>query len=245
MAAIIGEDSDAAHYEAVAESARKTFRKRYIGKEGKVRGETQCGYALTLQFGLAENIEAVAKEFAKAVERDKVHLTTGFLGTGHLLPALCDIGRSDLAYTILLNETYPSWGYMIKQGATTIWEHWSSYSENGMQNPSMNSFNHSALGSVGEWMYEYMGGIKPLRAGFEKIQIKPYPDKRVDEVHVLYESPKGLIEVEYSVSGERMRVTVPDNTETVICLPNGETAVIFGGTHNFSDICTRNKCETA
>lgn len=244
MADIIGRKEDAAHYALVAEEARKSFALKYVDKDGVVKGETQCGYVLTLAFGLTDNPEAVAKQFIKAVERDNVHLTTGFLGTGYLLPMLCDYGRSDLAYSILLNDTYPSWGYMIKCGATTIWEHWSSYTEEGLQNSSMNSFNHSALGSVGEWMYEYMGGIKSIGAGFEKIQIRPYIDARVNDVCVSYESIKGLIRVEYNVREEKMNVTVPEGTEAVVYLPNGVITEVSAGQYSFFDICTKKKRET-
>lgn len=234
MAAAIGMYEDSEKYRQEAEHAREEFYKAYVSPDGKLYGDTQCGYALAIKFGLVKDVETMASHLVRTVERAGNHLQTGFIGTGHLLPALCDIGRSDLAYAILLQETYPSWGYTIQNGATTMWERWNSYSGEKFMDPNMNSFNHQALGAVGEWMYEYMGGIKPQTPGFEQIQIKPYMDRRVNEVSVSYNTPRGEAAVWYNVKRMQMRVLVPADTKATIYLPDGKCVTASSGTYMFA-----------
>src|SRR5207247_7823957 len=100
------------------------------------------------------------------IESRGARLTTGFIGVRHLCPILTEYGHGDLAYRLALSERYPSWGYSIRQGATTIWERWDGWTqERGFQSPKMNSFNHFALGSIGEWLFEYVVGIGDDRSG--------------------------------------------------------------------------------
>ena len=132
---------------------------------------------------------------------------------------MCDNGLSELAYDILLCDTYPSWFYSIKNGATTIWERWNSYtSEDGFGDDGMNSFNHYSLGSCYEWMYEYMAGIKPALPGFKEFNYRPFPDRRIDRIKAVYNSVNGQIISEWkrTEKGFDLRLTVPVNTKAVI-----------------------------
>ena len=104
-------------------------------------------------------------------------MTCGFLGVKYLLPVLSELGRSDVAYSLACNTKYPSWGYSIVNGATTLWERWDSYTkENGINAHGMNSFNHFAFGSCGEWFYESVLGIKNLDCKWQEVKISPKID---------------------------------------------------------------------
>ena len=121
--------------------------------------------------------ERVAERLVADIERHDWHLTTGFVGVGLLCPVLTEAGYADVAYRLLLNETFPSWGYSIRHGATTIWERWDGWTEeHGFQTPLMNSFNHYSLGSVAQWLYEYVAGIRLAKPpGYEHVLIAPEP----------------------------------------------------------------------
>ena len=158
MCAIIGEEN--AQYKAWYEQAKTSFRKAYIQQDGTVKGDTQTIYAVAYSVGFMRADE-IKVPLTNAVRRRGDTLTTGFIGVKFLLPALCDIGETELAYTLIAQTKYPSWGYTIERGATTIWERWNGYTkEDGFFNPSMNSFNHYSLGSCGYWLYAYVLGIR-------------------------------------------------------------------------------------
>ena len=167
-------------YEELFTSVASAFENEFFDETGKIKDveETQTSYLLALAFDLlSENKQANAKKtpLEKIADADN-HLRTGFLGTPLLSQVLDETGEIDLMYKLLFNETYPSWFYSINQGATTIWERWNSYSKAEGFNPQrMNSLNHYAYGAIGEWMYERIGGIAPLEAGYKKIRIAPKP----------------------------------------------------------------------
>lgn len=179
MCGIIGDD-DAGYYYGLYQDIKKAFRKEFIGGNNVIASDTQTCYLLAYAFGLM-TAEEVKDNLLRAIRRKNDHLSTGFLGIKHLLPVLCELGEEALAYKILTNKTYPSWGYTIENGATTIWERWNSYTiEHGLNDPGMNSFNHYSLGSCVEWMFKYclgiMPGEKPDEAGFKKITLRPFFD---------------------------------------------------------------------
>ena len=119
-----------------------------------------------------------ADRLVAAIETADWHLTTGFVGVGYILPVLCSHGHADVAYRLIEQDTAPSWRYMIDAGATTIWERWDGWiADRGFQSAWMNSFNHYALGSVGEWLYRFLLGIDqvPGTAGFGQLLVRPHP----------------------------------------------------------------------
>jgi alpha-L-rhamnosidase len=159
-------------------------------------------------------------KLVKDIEAHDWHLTTGFLGTPYLLFVLGNHGRMDVAYRLLLNETYPSWGYMIKKGATTWWERWNG--DTG--DPGMNSYNHYAFGSVVAWVYQTVLGIDTTLsgAGFHEITIHPRPDTRVRSARGQYESVYGRITAEWQGTPTgpfTLKVTIPPNTTARVVLP--------------------------
>ena len=209
------------YYKNRFEEIKDAFREEYLYSGLKIKGDTQCVYIMALKFGLLPNDEkdAAVKHLIRKINEAGNHLNTGFLSVGYLLPVLCDNGYADTAYDVLLCQTYPSWLYSVKNGATTVWERWNSYTEeDGFGDVGMNSFNHYSLGSCYEWMYEYMLGIKPAVPGYSEFEYRPYPDKRIDRVTGAYNSASGKIISEWKKTekGFDLRLTVPVNTKAVL-----------------------------
>ncbi len=162
-AALLGKTDDAAKYDKLFHDIVDAFNQSFVSTNGTIKGDTQTAYILALQFELlSENLRAAAaRRLAEDVEQNG-HLTTGFVGVGLICPTLTQIGRSDLAWQLVLTNTWPSWLFSVKNGATTIWERWDGWTpEHGFQDAAMNSFNHYSLGSVGAWFYSGAAGIQP------------------------------------------------------------------------------------
>jgi alpha-L-rhamnosidase len=226
MAKAIGRGEDAKGYEELFGSIREAFVRAYVAPDGRVEGDTQTGYVLALRMDLLpeESRPAAAEHLVRAIEREDWHLSTGFAGVGYLCPVLTETGYTDVAYRLLNNETYPSWGYTIKYGATTIWERWDGWTEeNGFQSPNMNSFNHYSLGSVGEWLYRYVAGVDqgPQSSGYKQIIIRPRPGGGMTSAKAEYDSVHGRIESNWKIEDERfeLRVVVPANTTATVHVP--------------------------
>jgi alpha-L-rhamnosidase len=161
------------------------------------------------------------KLVAKLVQTEN-HLTTGFIGTPWLLPALTSVGRGDLAYAMLLKDTYPSWGYEIKKGATTLWERWNSIEPDGSFGPvDMNSFNHYAYGAVGDWMFQNIGGIRPGEPGYRTSIIEPRPGGGLTSGEGILETVYGRLSSSWQLAPDgrlNLSVTVPVNTTAQVRL---------------------------
>jgi alpha-L-rhamnosidase len=226
IARVLGRKDDAARYRSLFDAIRSAFAGAFLDDEGRVEGDTQTGYALALRFGLVPEAlrEKVLAHLVRAIDAKGGHLSTGFLGVRDLLPALSEGGRFDVAYRLLMNETFPSWGYEIRNGATTIWERWDGWTEaSGFQDPGMNSFNHYSFGSVGEWMYENVAGIRidESAPASERIAIRPSPGGGLTHARASYDSIRGRIESAWSLDGGRfeLKVAVPVNSEALVYLP--------------------------
>ena len=174
-----------------------------------------------------------AERLVENIERHDGHLTTGFVGVGLLCPVLSEAGYGDVAHRLLLNETFPSWGYSIRHGATTIWERWDGWTEDGgFQTPTMNSFNHYSLGSVGQWLYEYVAGIRAARSPATSTSlIAPEPGE-LEWARAAYRSVRGPITSAWRQEGDalprsrsRSRRTSPRPSS----LPGGETLEVGSG----------------
>ena len=136
-------------------------------------------------------------------------------------------GHTDVAYRLLIQRTFPSWGYPIDQGSTTMWERWDSIKPDGsFQDAGMNSFNHYAYGSVGEWMYANIAGIAPAEPGFRKILVRPRPGGGVTEAEGRFDSVYGRIGTDWTpdADGFRLTLTVPANTTAEVWIPDGDGA---------------------
>ncbi|MCS7185761.1 MAG: family 78 glycoside hydrolase catalytic domain [Armatimonadota bacterium] len=230
MAEAIGRADDANQYRQLFAKIKEAFIKAYVQPDGRIKGDTQTCYALALDIDLLpDELKPKAVEHLVAdIENRGWKLATGFVGTRHLMLALSKFGRSDVAYRLLLQEDYPSWLYMVRMGATTIWERWNSIQPDGtIHEPSMNSFNHYAFGCVGEWMFRYVAGIDELEPGFRKILIRPIPDG-LEFVRASYNSVRGRIAVEWQKEGDKfqLKVTVPANTTALVCVPTKDASTV-------------------
>ncbi|MBM7518695.1 family 78 glycoside hydrolase catalytic domain [Nocardioides nitrophenolicus] len=235
MAAAIGEDADAARFAQLSADVRAAFGAEFVAADGTVTGNSQTGYAMALGMDLVpdELRDAVAAKFVAKLAASDNHLTTGFLGTPWLLPALTSIDRDDLAYELLLHEDYPSWGYEVAMGATTMWERWNSINPDGsFGDVGMNSFNHYAYGAVGDWMYQNIGGISPLEPGYRRFRVAPAVDGALSDARGEYDSVYGTIATDWKRQGDdlTLAVDVPVNTTAEVVLPAANTwAVTEGG----------------
>jgi alpha-L-rhamnosidase len=223
-AATLGLRDDAARFGKLHDDIRRAFNEAYVDARGRIRGDTQCDYVLALAFDLVEGerrAQAAQRLVELIAERDW-HLSTGFVGTRDLMLVLSKIGRTDVAYRLLHNKTYPSWGFEIENGATSIWERWDGWTtQKGFQDPGMNSFAHYAFGAVTQWMFETIGGIRALEPGFAKILIRPEPGGELSFARTSYDSIRGPIATAWKLVGGRLMldVTVPPNTTAEIRVP--------------------------
>ncbi len=226
MAEAIGRHDDAKKYRDLNENIRAAFNEAYVSSDGRIQGDTQTGYLLALHMDLLpEGLRSAAAEhLVRTIEREDWHLATGFAGVGYLCPVLTEAGYTEVAYHLLENETYPSWGYTVKNGATTIWERWDGWTEAGFQSPNMNSFNHYSLGSVGEWLYRYVAGIDldPDGVGYERILIRPRPGGSLAHAKAEYDSVRGRISSSWKIEGDRflLEVLIPPNTTATVHMPS-------------------------
>ncbi len=225
-AAVLGKKTDAAFYEKLAEEVRLAMQKEYFTETGRIAIDTQTAMVVALKFGIVPSAakERLIEALKKKLEEENIHLTTGFVGTPYLCPVLTENGLASYAYTLLLNEDFPSWLYEVKMGATTIWERWNSVLPDGsISGTGMNSLNHYAYGSIVEWMYRYMCGINPdeEKAGFKHFTIQPYPDERLGHAKASYNSTYGMIESswEKTADGWKFEMTVPFDTKATFVLP--------------------------
>jgi alpha-L-rhamnosidase len=234
IAIVLGKTADAEKYKILFENIKAAFNKAYVSETGKIKGRTQTVYLLALAFDLLpEDKRAAARDsvVGDIKERD-VHLSSGFVGTRHALPVLSSMGYNDLAYRLLLTDTFPSWLYQVKNGATTIWERWDGWTkEKGFQNPGMNSFNHYAFGCVGEWLYGGVLGIDAEEPGYKKIIIRPRPSKRLSYAKGYYDSINGRITVSWRIEGGafHLNLEIPVNTTATVYIPAGEKSRVYEG----------------
>ncbi|MDF6022788.1 alpha-L-rhamnosidase [Streptomyces sp. JH34] len=224
IAEVLGKDP--APYRTLFGRVRDAFRAAYVSAGGRVKGDTQTAYVLALSMDLlAEGDRGPAADRLVAlVEAKDWHLSTGFLGTPRLLPVLTDTGHTDVAYRLLLQRTFPSWGYQIDRGATTMWERWDSIRPDGtFQDAGMNSFNHYAYGSVGTWMYANIAGIAPGAPGFRKVLVRPRPGGGVTRAEGRFESRYGPVSTRWQkdADGFALEVALPANTSGEVWVPGG------------------------
>ena len=238
IAAVLGRKGDALKFCKLHGRIVEAFRNAYVTPDGRVVGHCQTGYLLALAFDLLP-AKLRPKAFAHLVdliEARGCHLTTGFVGTPLLLPVLTRFGRTDLAYKILLQEDYPSWLYTVRNGATTMWERWNSYTkEHGFGDVGMNSFNHYAYGAVGEWMYAVIGGIRPSAPGFKKILFAPEPGGSLTSASCELDTPLGRAACRWQLRGRALRgeVIVPPRTKAELRLPGQRAKQLLPGHHRF------------
>jgi alpha-L-rhamnosidase len=234
MANALHRSEDAAKYQQQYDHIAAAYRTAFIKADGSVEGNTQTGYLATIFTGIAphELVGNMVDRVTKDVEAHGDHLTTGFLGTPFLMFVLDENNRSDLAFKLLLSDTYPSWGYMVKKGATTWWERWNG--DTG--DPSMNSYNHYAFGSVMAWVYRRAAGIDTdaVGPGYHHLVVHPHFNAALPQLHVEYDSAYGTIISDWQQSSHHFTIIIPANTTATITLPGNQVETIGSGTHTYN-----------
>lgn len=232
----LGEEKDRKKYAAKEKALLKAIRREYVTATGRLVSETQTACALALRFGIVQEefrarvVDALCNNLAE----NKNHLNTGFAGTPYLLFALSENGAHEIATKVLFNDDYPGWLYEVKLGATTIWERWDGLLSDGSpHDPAMNSFNHYAYGSVGEFMFRKIAGIDCLEPGYKKILIRPTLTCGLHEVSAEYESVYGKISSYYECRNGKIvvKVDIPCNTRAEIRLPEKDEVIEVGSGH--------------
>jgi alpha-L-rhamnosidase len=239
IAEALGREADVKKYRDLFAKRRDKFQKDCVKLDGTIAGNSQTAYCLALYFDLLNETQRkqAADHLVKQIEAANYHLAVGFVGVPILLPTLSCIGRSDLAYRLIQNTTYPSWGYSIEQGSTTIWERWNSYTKDkGFGDVKMNSFNHYAYGSCGEWMFRTMLGIESDGNGFKKLLIAPEPGGGITYAKGHYDSIHGRIKTAWKVEGQRFffNLAIPANTTATVTLPAKDAGSVKEGGKNLA-----------
>ena len=245
----LGKKEDEVFYGNLFESIKKTFIQEYVTAAGRVASDSQTAYVLALMFDLlpADTRPRAAQHLANDIKSRKNHLSTGFLGTPYLCHVLSENGFTDVAYDLLLQQTYPSWLYPVKMGATTIWERWDAQKpDSTFQDEGMNSFNHYAYGAVGDWMYRVVAGLEIGKPGYKHILIQPQlPAKgRLTHAKAVFQSAYGEIVSGWERNAGQLKfsVTIPPNTTATIRLPKIESGSVreSGKPLNLSSVKTDN-----
>jgi len=243
-ARVLGKEEDASKYSEEADSIKRSFANHYFDADGKIQNapETQTAYLLAIAFDLIPDSmkEQATENLVRLIEEADGHLRTGFLGTPYIVSVLDEMGRKDLAFSILFKETYPSWFYSINQGATTMWERWNSYSkEDGFSGDKMNSLNHYAYGAIGQWMYERVAGLAPDPAhpGYKHFFVRPLIPEQLRSARAELQTAYGKAASGWKKEDGKlvMEVVVPPNTTATIEFPNErESETVSAGTYRYA-----------
>jgi alpha-L-rhamnosidase len=245
-ATVLGNTKDVFYYSKLLRRIKNAFVKEYVTSSGRLVSGTQTAYVLALNFDMfPENLrKQAAKRLVANIENYDNHLSTGFLGTPYICHVLTKFGYDTVAYKLLLQETYPSWLYPVKMGATTIWERWDGQKpDSSFETPGMNSFNHYAYGSIGDWMYRVIAGIDTYEdmPGYKHIRIMPHIGGNLSFTNADLLTNYGLVSSHWKIiNGQTyLDVDIPANTRATVYIPTHDDQIIKeGGTliSNNSDI---------
>ncbi len=231
---VLNKKEEEEKYSLLLKKVKEAFIKEYVTANGRLVSGTQTAYVLALNFDMLP--EALRKQAAENlvnnIKNYRTHLTTGFLGTPYLCHVLTRFGYTDLAYELLLQETYPSWLYPVKMGATTIWERWNGIRPDSTFEPaSMNSFNHYAYGAIGDWMYRVVAGLDTDQdgPGYKKIIIKPHIGKGLTKASAILQTYYGVLSSSWTTENGNITldVEIPANTTATVYIPLTNNASFY------------------
>ncbi|WAL74673.1 family 78 glycoside hydrolase catalytic domain [Kitasatospora sp. YST-16] len=236
---VLGHTEDSRRWADLADRTRAAFLEHYVDPDGRVRSDCATVYALAICFGIldGDRRRAAGERLAEIVRERGHRVTTGFAGTPYVTWALSETGHVEDAYRLLLQTDCPSWLYPVTMGATTIWERWDSMLPDGTVNPGeMTSFNHYALGSVADWLYRVVAGIRPAEPGYARIELAPTPGPGLEWARAALDTPNGTVECGWERRGDRIhvRAAVPDGIEAEVILADGTKHVVGTGPHEFT-----------
>lgn len=234
VARALGRDEDATRYGDIADRVRRAWQNEFLTAPGRTAGDTQAAYVRALAFGLipAAQRQAAVDRLVELIQDAGMHLGTGFLSTGDLLPALADSGRGDIAHALLRQRTPPSWLCMVDRGATTIWEDWDGIDEDGAAHESL---NHYSKGTVARFLHSHVLGLRQEEGsvGWESFVVAPVPGPDLEWARGFHETPRGRIDVEWRIDGDALvlRVGVPAGCSARIEYPDGSAESVGRGGH--------------
>lgn len=231
MARALGKADDSSAFADLHRSIRAAFQKKFVAPDGTLGSDSQGGYVMALAYGLLEPEQTrhAGDKLAAAIERRDGHLSTGMVTTHLLLPALSLAGRTDAAYRLLAMTNFPSWGYFLQMGATSMWERWDAKTEKGYHPDGMNSFNHANLGTCTEWFYRNVLGIDAAEPGFGKLLLKPEPGGKLTWARGYFDSPHGRIGSDWRIENGQFiwNVRIPANTTATLYVPAKDAAGVI------------------
>ncbi|NWJ49812.1 MAG: family 78 glycoside hydrolase catalytic domain [Bacteroidetes bacterium] len=230
-ARVLGNETGVKEYTELLDNIKNAFVREFVTPNGRMVSGTQTAYVLALYFDmLPESLRTkTAERLVENISNYKNHLTTGFLGTPYICHVLSQFGYDDVAYKLLLQETYPSWLYPVKSGATTIWERWDGQKPDGtFQSTVMNSFNHYAYGAIGDWLYRVVAGLQEDAPGYKAIIVKPHLGGDLTHVAAELMTPYGKAVSSWKLENEKliMVVEIPPNTSATIYIPSKSADLI-------------------
>lgn len=237
-AALLGRDEEARDYARVAEEVRAAFLAEYVTPAGRMMSDAQTAYAMAIVFEIAppEQHAQLGERLAELTRLSGYRIGTGFVGTPIIQDALTRTGHLETARRLLVQTENPSWLYPVTMGATTIWERWDSMLPDGSINPGeMTSFNHYALGAIGDWLHRVVAGLAPDAPGYARIRIEPQPLAEFDHAWAEHLTPYGTARAGWTRGDGVLRVeaVVPPNTTAVVVLPDGRRLEVGAGTHEW------------
>lgn len=220
----LGKTEDEIFYTDLFSKIKNVFNKEYVTPAGRVGTNSQTSYVLALMFNLLpDDLQPNAAKFlVDDIKSRSNHLSTGFLGTPFLCHVLTQNGYTDVAYDLLLQESYPSWLYPVRMGATTIWERWDGQkTDSTFQDAGMNSFNHYAYGAIGDWMYRVSAGIETKTPGYRNLLIQPKVTEKMNLSKASFESAYGKVVSGWERSDGKVHysIEIPANEDATIVLP--------------------------
>ena len=246
MAKRLGYEEDAKRYSALAEEIKTALLDEYFSPNGRLTFDTQASYIIALKFGVYRDKEKLLEQFKTRLKKDCYEIKCGFVGAPLLCMTLCENGMEEMAYHFLFKEGFPGWMYAINMGATTIWERWNSLMPDGTTSPTgMNSFNHYSYGSVVEFLYAYVGGIRGLTPGYKRAIVAPTPDMRFRYFNCSYDSASGKYVSNWKITEDgqlHIHIEVPFDCEAEVTLPRYEgksTFVLTAGSYDYSYMPTK------
>jgi alpha-L-rhamnosidase len=230
-AEVLGKTDDEVKYRHLFTRIKTAFNRAYVAPDGRIKGDTQACYVMAIAFGLVDGEDArrAAAYLVDDIEKRGDHLSTGFIGTKSLMHALSRIGRHDVALRLLHNDSFPSWGFSIKHGATSIWERWDGWTPaKGFQDPGMNSFAHYSFGAVYQWIFENIAGIRSDGPAYKRITVAPKLDPKLTWARTSYKGIRGEIASSWTRDDGvlTLEVTIPANTTATIDLPSAPAGEI-------------------
>ena len=242
-AGVLGKKEDAATYTRLLKRIKDAFLREYVTPNGRLVSSTQTAYTLALEFDMLPEAQRkqAADRLADNVKDYDYHLTTGFLGTPYLCHVLSRFGYTSVAYRLLLQDTYPSWLYPVKMGATTIWERWDGIRpDSTFETAGMNSFNHYAYGAIGDWMYRVVAGIDTYEddPGYHHSHIEPHPGGGLTTAAADLQTGYGLLSSHWQLSNDTLSLdlVIPANTTSTVYIPAPEGGLITESNHPLAEV---------